>query len=98
MTIFNGKPIDIHELNNPIQSTTYFAHFIYQLLHFRVFLQYRCMMRFYAGINNQRAITAPVLMLGKIIYAINIMRWIAAGKGYPYKVVDVLRGKGGIVT
>jgi hypothetical protein len=76
----------------------FFAHFVNQLFNFRVAFQYRCVVGFYAGINNKRAGTAPVLMLGKAAYAINIMRWVAAGKGYPNKVVDIGGCKSGIIT
>jgi hypothetical protein len=30
-------------------------------------------------------------MLGKAVNAVNIVRWVAAGKGYPNKVINVLR-------
>ena len=81
-----------------MQRSALFAQFIYTFFGGWIFDQRRSVMRFDARVDNKWAAAAPVFMFGKGVYAVDIMAWIAAGKGYPNKIVNVFGCKTGVVA
>ena len=51
------------------------------------------MMRLNPCIKNKRAITTPMLITVKIIYAIYIVSWIATCKSDPQKIAEIREKK-----
>ena len=46
-----------------------------------------------AGIDHQRAMTTPVLVLGETIHSVYIVRGIGARKSRPQKIIQFCGGK-----
>ncbi len=55
-------------------------------------------MRFYTGINYQRAFTSPVLVFNEALNSMNIMGRIAASESDPQKIVEMLGQEVAVVT
>ena len=55
------------------------------------------MVRFFAGVNHQRAAAAPVFEFGEAVYAIDIVAGIGACEGRPEEIIERSGGETAVI-
>ena len=73
----------------PMENTSFGKHLIHLFTDFRICLQLRSMMWFYARIDDDRCLTTPMLVNESCTNTIYIFSWLRSGESGPQKIIQL---------